>query len=365
MKIVFLIDQFYKHGGIEKILGQKLNYLAVNTNFEVILITVNQKNSSFVYPISNRIKHYDLNVQYKESKSYYHPLNWTNLIRHFIKLIQLLRYIKPEVAVSVQFFPDQYLLPFMKIKKTIKEIHFNGEAIHKGLNKIDFLLFHKIVSRYSYLVVLNNDEINYYKGFKNIRVIPNFISNQIINTTIVSERKKVIIAAGRIAPVKQFDHLIKAFSLIADKNRDWSLEIYGNEDGIVSNDLRVLIEKCGLQNQVFIHPAIDYIFIKMKESSLFALSSKTECFPMVLLEAQQAGLPIISYDCKNGPKNIVNHLKDGLLVVDQNIDELAHNLEILIKDEALRNKLSQNAIKNVKRFEENEIMKNWISLYQS
>lgn len=364
MKIVFLIDQFYKHGGIEKILSQKLNYLVKNKSYEVILVTINQNQKSFVYQLDKNVKHYDLAIDYRFDKSYYHPVNWIKLLTHYLRLKKIFKLILPDVAVSVQFFPDQYFLPFLKVKKTIKEIHFMGDAIKGGLNKLDYFLFHKIIPNYSHLVLLNKDELKFYTRFKNIEVIPNFIESPNENIQDELIREKVIISAGRLAPVKQFNHLIEAFSKIAYKYPDWTLEIYGDENGVSKHELKSLVKNNNLDKQIFILSATPNITNIMSKSSIFALTSKTECFPMVLLEAQQAGLPIISYDCKYGPKNIINHLSDGLLVLDQNIDDFANKLDLLIKDEGLRNKLRKNAVENAKRFEENEIMKKWISLFE-
>lgn len=365
MKIVYITDQFYKHGGIEKILSQKLNYLVKDKCNEVILITINQNQKPFVYQLNKNVKHYDLSIEYHFNASYYHPVNWIKLITHFFKLRKLFQKINPDVAVSVQFFPDQYFLPFLQVKKTIKEIHFMGDAINSGLNKLDFFLFRKIIPSYSHLILLNKDELKFYPGFNNIKVIPNFIERSKENNQDELIREKVIISAGRLAPVKQFNHLIIAFSKIAYKYPDWTLEIYGDENGVSIHELKSLIKNSNLDKQIFIFSATPCIRKIMLRSSIFALTSKTECFPMVLLEAQQAGLAVVSYDCKYGPKNIVNHLSDGLLALDQNIDDFVLKLELLINDEELRSKLRKNAKENAKRFEEDDIMKKWISLFIS
>lgn len=363
MKIVYLIDQFYKHGGIEKILGQKLNYLANNTDFEVLLITINQDKKKFVYPLQSNITHFDLDMHYAADKSYYHPSNWTILIHHFLKLKKLFNDLQPDVVVSVQFFPDQYFLPFMKISKTVKEIHFMGEAINSGLNTLDKFLFRKIIPRYSHLVLLNRDEVQFYENFSNIEIIPNFIDEKSENSLYKTKKEKIILAAGRLAPVKQFDHLIKAFALIADRYQEWSVEIYGNENGTSALELNEIIQKSNLHKQVFVHDATNDIDKNMAKSSIFALTSKSECFPMVLLEAKQAGLPIVSYDCKYGPRNIISNYNDGLLVENQSIEDFANKLEILMNDEALRNKMGVAGKQNVALFTQLNIMPLWLRLF--
>jgi glycosyltransferase involved in cell wall biosynthesis len=142
-------------------------------------------------------------------------------------------------------------------------------------------------------------------------VIPNFTDFQ--SKKHYSEiREKTIIAAGRIAPVKQFDKLIVIWSTLHREFPDWKVKIFGGGDDQLTKELNQLIKKHHLSSSVSLLSSTPHIESEMQRASIYAMTSKTECFPMVLLEAKACGLPIISFDCPTGPKHIVNHGVDGI-----------------------------------------------------
>ena len=363
MKIVYLIDQFYKHGGIEKMLSLKINHFIEHYGYEVILITSQHpKEQTFVYPLNNKVTHVDLKINYLIGKSYFYPNNLTKAFRHCLKLRKQLKRLKPDVIVSAGFSPEQYFLPLI-VKKTpiIKEFHFSGVILNKKRNKILNNFLFKQFKKYDAVVVLNEDERKYF-NFKNLVVIPNFIELK-DNLSIVS-RNKTIIAAGRIAEVKQFDHLIKAWHKIATQFPDWDVKIFGDGDDKLSSKLNEQI----LQNKIpriELMGATPHLAMEMQKASIYAMTSANECFPMVLLEAQNAGLPIVSYDCPNGPRNIITNNIDGLLVKNQSIDEFANNLSYLITENDIRLNMGAKAKINSFNFAPAPIMEKWNKLFLS
>ncbi len=368
MKIIFYTDQIYLHGGIEKVLAQKLNFLVALPNYEVYLITTEQKEKSFCYPISNKVIHHDLKINYNRTKSYFNLVNFKKVPQHIKRLKAKLNVIKPDVLIVCNYAFDFYFIPFIsKGLKTIKEFHSSRYYYIKELpqasifNKMLYRVNNLIERKYSHLVVLNNDEKQNYKS-NNIEVIPNSISNKKLNSTI--ERKKYIIAAGRIASVKQFDHLIKAWSIIAQNFPDWKVHIYGEGDELLLGELNILIKELSVPNIQFIG-ATNKLREKMEEASIYALTSATECFPMVLLESLAYGLPIVSYDCPYGPRNIITNGEDGVLVKHNNIEDFANKLAELMKDEKLRSNMENNALNTIKRFEEEKIMLQWLNLFKN
>lgn len=365
MKVLYLMDQMHTHGGGEKILSLKMNALVTNFNCEVHLYTTEHANKKAVYPISSKVKWFDLGINYNRSKSYFHPINGLKTIQHFFKLKQLLQKLKPDVIISVSQSPEQYFLPFIhkRIPK-VKEFHSSGVNYSKPANVVQklkeqlFLLYHN----YDTLVVLNNDEKQYYP-FKNVVVIPNFIQKQQLKSIGEVHRANVIIAAGRIAPVKQFDHLIKAWSFVATKFPSWEVHIYGDGDIELSKKLIELIQKLKVPN-IYLKGATSSLTSKMKQASIYALTSATECFPMVLLESLACGLPILSYDCPHGPKNIITQGEDGILVEANNIKEFANKLTELIQNKDKCKQMRLNTFKKSVKFGENRVMQLWFNLFK-
>lgn len=361
MKIVYLVDQTYLHGGIEKILSLKANYLVDKKDFEVFIITTEQKNKKSSYKYNSKIKNIDLGVNYRRNKSYFHPINFKCIFKNFVLLKRELKLIKPDVVISVSFSPDQYFLPFLGQKKIIKEIHFSGEVIRKGLNIIDKFLFQILIKYYNYLVLLNEDETRYF-NFNNIRVIPNFVDfNKEKND--FNKRENIILSAGRIAPVKQFDFLIEAWSKIAKDLPMWKLHIYGNGEKKLCDYLNDLIVRLNVKNQTKIFEATDKLNNIMKKSKIFALTSKTECFPMVLLEAKSNGMACVSFDCPNGPKNIIEDSEDGILVRDQDINDFSIQLKRIIESNHLLESMSLRANENIWKFSTDNVMCSWLNLF--
>lgn len=366
MKIVYYTDQIYLHGGIEKILSQKLNWLTDFTDFEVHLITTEQKGLKPCYPISIKVVKHDLGINYLRTRSYLHPLNLLKFPKHLFRLRVKLKEIEPDVVIVCNYSFGFYLMPFIASgTKTIKEYHasrfYSLLESNGGIRKIYTRIKDFVESRYSHLVLLNDDETRYYKS-KNTVVIPNSIPLNInVNEP---ERNNIILAAGRIASVKQFDHLIKSWDLIARKNLDWNIQIYGEGDEILLNDLNNLINNRLVPNIDFMG-AVSNLSEVMQKSSIYALTSSTECFPMVLLEALSCGLPIVSYDCPHGPRNIITEDEDGILVSPNCITDFSEKLDYLIQNEKERRQMGGDALKNIKRFNEEEIMQEWLYLFGS
>ncbi|WP_456377119.1 glycosyltransferase, partial [Lutibacter sp.] len=303
---------------------------------------------------------------YTRTKSYFHPVNFKKVPSHIKKLKTKLKEIKPDVLIICNFAFDFYFIPFIsKGIKTIKEYHSSRYYYSKELpskiflSRLFFRLNRFIEKKYTHVVVLNEDEKKYY-ATKNCVVIPNSI--KVASNTNKLVRNNVIIAAGRIAPVKQFNHLIKAWNKIAVSFPEWEVHIYGDGDKLLLEQLKLLIKKLNIPS-VKLMGATSHLNEKMKKASIYAMTSKTECFPMVLLESLACGLPIISYNCPFGPKNIITDKKDGILVSHNNIDTFASELTQLIKNTELRKKMETNALTNVKRFDEKKIMQQWLNLF--
>jgi glycosyltransferase involved in cell wall biosynthesis len=361
MKIVYVTDQIYLHGGIEKMLAQKINYWITKYGYDIVLCTSEQRNRDFVYGLDRKLKHIDLAVNYYRKLSYFHPKNLIKSIEHFYALRKLIKKEKPDIIISVNYTPEQFFLPFIEKQiPKIKEFHSSGITIKNPDNLIDKLkhqLF-LLLGRYEAQVVLNEDEKKYYP-FLHLHVIPNFIEIDVQTKEV--QREKTIIAAGRMAAVKQFDHLIQAWSQIAADFPDWQVKIFGNGDEQLSLQLRELIEELKVPN-VHLMGATSHLDQEMQKASVYAMTSATECFPMVLLEAQKAGLPIISYDCPNGPRNIISTNLDGWLIPHNEIDIFAQKLEMFIKNESDRKIMGIAAKQNIAQFSCKIVMEQWNKL---
>jgi len=362
MKILYLTNQVYLHGGIEKILSKKCNLWVEQYNYEVIVCTSEQHNKEFVYPLNKQVDTIDLDINYYRNLSYFNPLNLLKVVVHFFRLKKLVNQLKPDIVISVNYTPEQYFIPFIaKHIPKIKEFHSSGSALKppKGVfEKAKHRLF-QLFQRYQAVVVLNEDEKQYYP-FDNLVVIPNFIA--VNKPRPEFQKEKTIIAAGRIAAVKQFDHLIQAWALIALEFPDWQVKIYGDGDDKLMQELIALINDLQLTN-IKLMGATTTLEEEMQKASIYAMTSATECFPMVLLEAMDAGMVCVSYNCPTGPGNILQHKLDGILTQPDQIEQFAAALKALIIDDAGRSKLAVAANENCRRFSSIKVISQWNALF--
>jgi glycosyltransferase involved in cell wall biosynthesis len=367
LRVIFNTDQYYLHGGIEKVMATKANYLAGLPNFKVYILTTEQKGNSACYPLDERIQKIDLSINYDRKRSYFSVANLSKIFKHFLAQRKILKAIAPDIIISPNYNFDHYWLPFLKSKKTslIKEIHASGylnpnqRKTANFINKLKWQLNDYILGKFSAVVVLNEDEKKYQLNHNTI-VIPNPTLKQ--KEKAVLTNKKVM-TAGRIAPVKGFNHLVEAWCLVNLKHPEWVLHIYGDEYADTKQRLEQQITAHKLEEVIVFKDTVSNLSEVMLDYSVYAMSSVTECFPMVLLEAMSVGLPVVSYDCPNGPRHIVSHNSDGLLVENQNPNALANGILNLIDNENMREKMGSNAKINSAKFATVFVMKKWTNLF--
>jgi glycosyltransferase involved in cell wall biosynthesis len=170
----------------------------------------------------------------------------------------------------------------------------------------------------------------------------------------------VIMAAGRLLGQKGFDLLLPAFAPVAERHPDWELRIYGG--GRLRKDLTQQIDALGLTGRVHLMGRVDGLGPAMAEASIYALSSRFEGFPMVLLEAMSKGLAVAAFDCPNGPADAIEDGVDGRIVPAEDVDALGAALLALAEDEALRRRLGAAAVRAAQRYKLKAIGARWDAL---
>lgn len=227
-----------------------------------------------------------------------------------------------------------------------------------NLLKEKFKITDWVERHYNHIVVLNVDEAQYVKT-GNAAVIPNPVELSTLSADIHSKK---VVAAGRISPVKNFGDLIKAWSFVKSEFPDWQLDIYGEDYLGTQATLEFQIRENGLEDVISFKGSSDQMLEDMSKYSIYAMTSETECFPMVLLEALSIGLPIVSYDCPNGPRNIIDNGEDGYLVKHHDAESFSMELKSLMRNLSERERLQNNAKDKVLRFSCASVMKQWQEL---
>jgi len=174
------------------------------------------------------------------------------------------------------------------------------------------------------------------------------------------ERGPFVVGLGRLAREKGFDLLLRAFALCAPRHHGWSLVLVG--DGPERAALADLAAELGLAARVRFTGLVPDPGRIVRRAALFVMPSRYEGFPNALLEAMACGLAVIAVDCPSGPREIVDHERNGLLVPPEDPKALAAAMDRLMADEAVRRRLGERAVEVLERFNLNAVMGMWEAL---
>jgi glycosyltransferase involved in cell wall biosynthesis len=174
---------------------------------------------------------------------------------------------------------------------------------------------------------------------------------------------RCVVAAGRLAPQKGFDLLIAAFDEVVADHPDWKLRILGSGDRRA--ELQALIDARGLAGSVDLAGAANDIGAELAKASIFALSSRREGFPLVLVEAMSKGLAVVSFACPTGPEDLIEDHANGILVPPLDTSAFAAALRELIEDEPLRRRLGASAAATASAYAIDAVGPRWEALLEA
>ena len=189
-------------------------------------------------------------------------------------------------------------------------------------------------------------------------VIGNPVSIPDLFRQLPERREKEIVSVGRFTTEKNYPLLLKAFQKVAERANDFILKIYGKVDERLK--LEKLCKELGIADKVLFMGQVDDILDRIRNASVFVLSSISEGMPNALLEAMAIGLPVVATDCPSGgPRQLICDGENGLLVSNNDVDALASAILKIIRDDNLSRKLSENAVKIVDEYSEEKICNQW------
>lgn len=349
MKKIMLILPSLIKGGVERVVSILSKELS--KYYDVYVIVYHK-------PIEYKIGGTLINLE-TPTGSFWRKIK--NTFYRIVKLKRLIREISPDFIVS--FMGN--LQPILTFEPVIVSIRNNPDF---------FPLYRKLLLKTIYkfpnvkkIITCSLEiekKLNNNFNLKNTGTIYNPIDLKLINQKLLAPKPfefDYVLAMGRLDRQKGFDNLIKAFAKSALKNTV-KLVILG--EGKERKNLKELIAGLNLKNQVLLFGKVDNPFIYIKYAKFFILSSRYEGFANVLLEALACKIPIIAADCKTGPSEIIENEENGLLVPVADDEALKLAMEKLFYDRELYKKLRANTRKSIEKFNVNNIVKNWLNLFE-
>ena len=370
LKLVYLTPALYMAGGVERVLTLKANYFAEHFGYDITIILTEGKDKPLFYPLSPKIKVVNLDINFEELwtcsfvKKIFVYLKKQRLYKKEVEA-ELMR-IRPDITISLLRREINFINDIKDGSKKIGELHVN-RANYRNFEVGDANIIKNLFAKYwmrslvselkrlDRFVVLTEEDKQAWSELSNVSVIPDPLSFVPTQKSTLTEKR--VIAVGRYVYQKGFDLLLQAWAKVEKEHDDWQLAIFGDGDRTPYEQL--MLQLSIDESRCHLNGPTSMIQQEYVNSSLFVFSSRFEGFGMVLVEAIACGLPVVSFACPCGPKDIVKHGEDGLLVENGNVEALADNLSRLMNDESLRCSMSQAAQRNAQRFNLEHIAERW------
>jgi len=351
--IAIVLFDITKRTGTERAVCNLANLLAKSQKYTVSIISIYSSYGGAAYDINK-----DISLYHCRLTPFGNRITRLWMYRLLIKNIkQICKKNNIDIILGTTHGINIMLFFIRKKATTIACEHLNYMAAPKSA---------RILRRVTYpflkvIVTLTLSDVRHYSFHKNVKVIPNslsFVSNkqaELIN--------KEILAVGRLTNQKGFDLLINAISLIKDDFNGWKVNIIGS--GEDEDKLKKQIEKLNLQNIIRIYPPTKNIELEYQKASIYVMSSRYEGLPMVLIEAQTCGLPIVSFDCPEGPSEVIHNNDDGFLVENGNIENLSKAILELMCNQEKRIQFGKKALENSNKYKPESIFTLWDNLFNT
>ncbi len=364
------------HGGVEMAITLQANAF-VEAGYEVeILCSYNLGEPAYALNEAVKVTYLtDLHPNKAEIKAAIRAKNPVALLKEGLYAVKVLRHKKSTLIQKFREIQEGIILSTRNehtvllsrygnpgVKK-IAQLHHDHRFDKALLN--DFAKHYGNIDTFLLLTDRLTDEVKRVMA-KNthtkVMTMPNFLdSKPAVENTV---RRNQVIAVGRLHEVKGFDRLIRLWKETAFA-APTVLKIVG--DGDERSKLEALIRELELQDRVVLTGALphDEVMHEMAQSLAYVMTSHTEGFPFVLIEAMQMGLPAVAYDVRVGPEAIIEDGTSGFLIPEDDEAAFRSKLAAIVNNEDLRAAMAQHAVARSEVFSKEAIMKRWITVLEA
>ena len=344
-------------GGTERAVANLANIFA-ERGLNVHIISTTTTEGTCPYPLHDSVKLFHAGITYHDKKR----LGWLKYVR------KVNRYLRDN-GIQIAFGAGRQVCMMMyffdrSITKVACE-HFNYQSLmeHKSFGRLLNAVRKFVYKRMDALVCLTRGDAENYYAFmerEKVFVIPNSLSFP--RDTVSELNTKRIIAVGHLNKQKNFSALIESARIMKREIPEWRVTIFGKGNGNEEHKLQRLIAEKSLEDFVFIHEPVSDIKSEYLSSSIMAMSSLWEGLPMVLIEAESCGLPVVSFNCNYGPSDMIHDGINGYLVDVGDVQGLAERIISLAKNDELRRKMGEASFDNSALYETDRIAEKWMDL---
>lgn len=385
MRICFIYSSVFRHGGIQRVVANISNFLAVNHEVEIICndrfdIKKNPYNLNLkkIKVIHKKVID-EKNLNKKKNKFLRKGIILLSNItpRILMKQIVMLYYDNKTKIEFIEFINKQkydivigcnlffnLLLAITSNKLTAKTIGWEHNSYDSYFQNIKFSLkskkniIYNLLPRLDNIIVLNNIEKS--KFVNSLGITPIVIENplELYAEDKSKSKEKIIINVGRIEYIKGTDLLIEIFKIFFKNNKDWKLIIVGEGNREWEKLIEEKIIKEHLEKNIEICKFTDDISKFYTKASIYACTSRLESFGLTVLEAAEFEMPIVSFDV-SGPSDIIKNNGCGFVVDKFNINKFAYYLDELANNSELREKLTLDMDLKLKKYRMPYIGQKW------
>jgi glycosyltransferase involved in cell wall biosynthesis len=368
MRLLYVTDALINHGGMERVLIDKLNWLVEHERFDICLLLTDHGDNPIVYPLSPEVECCDLGIMFHKIYRFSvwkRPLMLYRLHQRFRqRLSEIKQKFSPDIIVCVKLC---FISDVVKIQGNIPVVYESHNSFIA--NKLDNIsLFQKIRMRFWYhtlkrvqmIVALTQSDAKEWKKLNpHVQVVPNIAHLNPIGRLSDCHSKSVIFV-GRYSYQKDIPSLMRIWALVHQRHPDWELHIFG---GYGPLQIELQQELCQMDSNVYMHQPTYSIFEEYIKNSILLLTSRYEPFGLVLPEAMSCGLPVVAFDCPYGPADIISDGVNGFLISNRDINAYVEKVCLLMEDVNLRKRLGKAGTLSSHKYQASVIMPQWIQLF--
>jgi len=363
-KIVLLVSSM-NAGGAERVAATLSNAWAASGKCVTLLVTYSGRGECF-YPLSSGVE-----LRYLADETDSRLPRAIAYVARFLALRRLVRQAQPDVVVSLltnvnvaaALATRGLRVPVILCEHTYPP-QWAVNRVWRSLRRWSYPLASRVTMLTSEGLDWLNREIPRARGV----VMPNPVpyplpvnKPELSPVAVIQAGRKVLLAVGRMSEEKGFSALIKAFAVAAEHHPEWDLVILG--DGPLRAELVQQISAAGLCERVFLPGRAGNVGDWYERADLYVLSSRVEGFPNTLGEAMAYGCAAVSFDCDTGPRDLIRHGQDGLLVPPGDVLALADALLRLMRDDAERARMAAKALEVRDRYSVQRLLEMWDKLF--